>query len=108
MGARIANLRKRKGYSQDDLAKLVGVSKQTISNWETDTKSPKMGYIESLANIFSTSKSFIIDGDLTVIDSEVNLDKALEEDLPMMYQGKPVSDLDKELIKRILEGGKDE
>ena len=32
---RVLTARKAKGYSQEDLAELVGVSRQAVSKWET-------------------------------------------------------------------------
>ncbi len=34
MGKRLAELRKRGGFSQEQLGRLVGVSRQTVSKWE--------------------------------------------------------------------------
>lgn len=33
-GARLADLRKRRGYSQEALAEKLGLSRQAISKWE--------------------------------------------------------------------------
>lgn len=62
LGKQVALLRDRFGYTQEDLASKIGVSKQTISNWETGLKSPRMGAIEKMAELFNVSKGFIIDG----------------------------------------------
>lgn len=48
--------------TQEDLASKLGVSKQTISNWETGLKTPRMGAIQKLSELFNVSKSFIIEG----------------------------------------------
>lgn len=32
--SKLAEYRKKKGYSQEDLARLIGVSKTTIQSWE--------------------------------------------------------------------------
>ncbi len=34
--SKLAEYRKSKGYSQDQLAKIVGVTTATIQNWEND------------------------------------------------------------------------
>ena len=48
---RLAEIRKQKGLSQADLAKLVGVSRNTISSLETGQYEPtaKLAYLISLA-----------------------------------------------------------
>lgn len=63
IGKQIVKLRNQRGYTQDDLAKLLGYSKQTVSNWETGFKTPRMGAIQKIADLFNVQKSFIIDGD---------------------------------------------
>ena len=62
IGKQIVKLRNQHGYTQDDLAKLLGYSKQTISNWETGLKAPRMGAIQKISDLFGVKKSFIIEG----------------------------------------------
>ena len=63
IGFNIANKRKQFALTQADLAKKLNVSKQTISYWERGEKTPRMGLIEKMANIFKCSVSEIIDGE---------------------------------------------
>lgn len=62
IGNQISLLRKKFGLTQEDLANKLGFSKQTISNWETGLKTPRMGAIQKMADLFNVSKSFIIEG----------------------------------------------
>ncbi|WP_224785478.1 helix-turn-helix domain-containing protein [Enterococcus durans] len=62
IGTQISLLRKKFGLTQEDLANKLGFSKQTISNWETGLKTPRMGAIQKIADLFNVSKSFIIEG----------------------------------------------
>lgn len=55
-------MRNKYGYTQEDLANIIGVSKQTVSNWETGLKNPRMGAIQKMSEHFNVSKSFIIEG----------------------------------------------
>ncbi len=44
VGEKIYNLRKKKNLSQEDLASILNVSRQTISKWETgESTVKKMG-----------------------------------------------------------------
>ena len=63
IGRQITLLRKKFGLTQEDLALKLGYSKQTISNWETGLKTPRMGAIQKISDLFNVSKSFIIEGD---------------------------------------------
>lgn len=62
IGTQISSLRKKFGLTQEDLANKLGFSKQTVSNWETGLKTPRMGAIQKMADLFNVSKSFIIEG----------------------------------------------
>lgn len=62
LGTQISSLRNKYGMTQEELALKIDVSKQTISNWETGLKTPRMGAIQKLSDLFNVSKSFIIEG----------------------------------------------
>ena len=64
IGDKIKALRAKKDISQQDLAKVIGVSDQAISAWENNKKIPLMGSVEKLANYFNVPKSFLIEDDL--------------------------------------------
>ena len=40
LGSNILELRKKKGLSQEELSEMVGVTRQTISNWELNETQP--------------------------------------------------------------------
>jgi len=52
---RIAELRRKKNITQQELAKVVGVSFQTISKWENGSNMPDITYLPVLAEYFSVS-----------------------------------------------------
>lgn len=55
IGENIQKLRKESGLSQEDLAELLGVSRQAVSKWESDTAQPTMVNIIALARAFDVS-----------------------------------------------------
>lgn len=55
MGEKIYNLRKKFGFSQEDLADKLGVSRQSISLWETDQAMPSLDNLIKLSEIFNVS-----------------------------------------------------
>ncbi|MGF1919053.1 S24 family peptidase [Enterococcus faecalis] len=81
IGTQIMLLRKRFGLTQEDLALKLGYSKQTISNWETGLKTPRMGAIQKISDLFNVSKSFIIEGDqpTTTLTEITDISAKLEE-----------------------------
>lgn len=62
IATQISYLRNKYGMTQEDLAVKIGVSKQTVSNWETGLKTPRMGAIQNLSDLFNVTKSYIIEG----------------------------------------------
>lgn len=55
MGKRIAQLRKEKGYTQEQLAELVGVSAQAVSKWENDASCPDISILPKIGEVLGVS-----------------------------------------------------
>lgn len=55
LGEKIINERKNHKLSQEELAEMVGVTRQTISNWEFNETSPDLKQAQKLADIFNIS-----------------------------------------------------
>ena len=55
LGERLALLRKRYGYSQQEIADLLDVTRQTISNWECGQGAPALDKAAELAGIYRIS-----------------------------------------------------
>ena len=55
IGMKIKILRISKGMRQEDLAEKLGLSKSSISGWETGTKEPSIYYVEKLCDLFHTT-----------------------------------------------------
>ena len=60
IGQRIAELRKNKGLTQAELADLIGVSHQAVSQWERSETLPDILTLPKLAEIFNESLSAIM------------------------------------------------
>ncbi len=56
----IKSLREQHGYSQEELAKELGVSRQTISKYENGNSQPKSSTLQKLEKLFDVSSSDII------------------------------------------------
>lgn len=51
----IMNKRREKGLTQDELAKYIGVSKASVSKWETEQSYPDVAFLPQLATYFNIS-----------------------------------------------------
>ncbi len=62
IGDKIKELRIEKGYSQMQLAKIIGVSQKAVDYWERNVNEPKASYIIALVNTFDlTFDEFFMD-----------------------------------------------
>lgn len=57
---RLRQSRKSKGYTQDDLAKIVKTKKTTISNYETGYSSPSNEMLIDLADVLDTNTDYLL------------------------------------------------
>lgn len=61
-GETLANLRKSKGLSQEQLAEKLDITRQTISKWELNQSTPDINYIAQLSDFFNVSTDYLITG----------------------------------------------
>lgn len=75
---RIQNLRKLKGISQEELADKIGVSRQSVSKWESEQSIPDIDKIIIMSDYFNVTTDYILKG----IESEKNENvKAIDANL---------------------------
>lgn len=70
LGNKITKLRKKEKMSQEILANKIGVSRQTISNWELNITKPDTDHIKKMSKIFNISIDEILDNDIRDIMEE--------------------------------------
>ena len=75
IGEKIYNLRKKKNLSQEDLASILSVSRQTISKWETGESNPDIDKIVPLCNFFEISTDEFLKGKDIVYERKLNKEK---------------------------------
>ena len=63
IGNRIITLRKEQQLSQEEIADKIGVSRQSVSKWETDACAPDAYNLIALANVLNTSVEYIVTGE---------------------------------------------
>lgn len=60
LGQRINELRVAFGWSQVELAKKLGVAKQTVSNWENENIQPSIEMLVRLSKLFGVSTDYML------------------------------------------------
>ncbi len=62
---KILLLRKKKGWSQEQLADRVGVSRQSVSKWESGNAMPDLDKIVVLSRIFNVTTDYLLKDDVS-------------------------------------------
>lgn len=61
IGDRIRQLRRRRGFSQEQFAKALDISTATLSAYENGKTQPPMNVIMKIALMFNTSTDHVLD-----------------------------------------------
>ncbi len=60
IGKTIYHLRKKKNLTQKQLADLLGITYQAVSNWELDKNNPDLDQIKRMTIIFDVSADLLL------------------------------------------------
>jgi transcriptional regulator with XRE-family HTH domain len=60
---KLYELRKQKGFSQEELANRLNVSRQTISKWEVGESTPDMEKLVAISDLFEVSLDELVKGE---------------------------------------------
>lgn len=66
---KIIELRKKSGWSQEELAEKLGVSRQSVSKWEGAQSTPDLNRILQMSEIFGVSTDYLLKDDITEADA---------------------------------------
>lgn len=58
IGNRLAELRKQEGLSQEEFAEIMGVSRQTICNWENGLYRPREACLQKMCSLFGVEMTY--------------------------------------------------
>ncbi len=79
---RLVNLRKENGFSQEQLAEKIGVSRQAVSKWERSEASPDTDNIILLARLYNVSLDELLRTEDDIPSAELTDDDSSEPDVP--------------------------
>ena len=63
---KIINERKKNGWSQEELAEQLGVSRQSVSKWEGAQAIPDLSKIIAMADIFGVTTDYLLKDDMEI------------------------------------------
>lgn len=84
IGNQVRTRREAAGLSQEELAKRVYVSRQTVSNWERDRTYPDVQSLLLLSELFGTSLDTLVKGDVDVMDEIIVRDRELRRKITLL------------------------
>lgn len=79
LGNHLFRARKARGLSQEEVAEKLGVSRQTVSKWETDETLPDIRQSKRLAVLYGTSLDELAEFDIDVKEIQDVIDRTSEE-----------------------------
>ena len=79
LGNNLFQSRKKTGLSQETVAEKLGVSRQTISKWETDETVPDIYQAKKLAELYNVSLDDLIEFDIDLKEIEQVIKNTNEE-----------------------------
>ncbi|GMA06982.1 transcriptional regulator [Tetragenococcus halophilus subsp. flandriensis] len=102
---KIKELRKSKKFTQKDVAEKIGITRPAYTAYEIGKRQPDFETLQKIADLYEVSIDYLLGRE--EIESlpqytSVDLDKML--DSAMSFDGKPMTDNDREVIRAYLEG----
>ena len=70
IGEKLVTLRKKHGYSQQEIADMLSVTRQTISNWECGQGAPSLDKAAELAAIYKVSLDDLAGNEVVIAAGE--------------------------------------
>ncbi len=85
------DLRKEFNYNQNDVAEKIGVTRSTVSDWETQRSEPSVAQLNKIADLFNVSIDYLVgrEDDFGVISSSESSLNGEEERLLSLFRQLP-------------------
>ncbi len=81
---KIMNLRKQQGMSQEELAHQLGISRQSVSKWESGASIPDLDKILKLSDLFGVSTDYLLKDEIEEIsysETSTSLDENFDSEI---------------------------
>ena len=99
----LKNLRTRRGISQADLARLLGVGRSTIASYENGTRKPDHETLLQIAACFQVSTDFLLGNEKNVI-VEIPVYAEMVKEINQLLHSTPLpADKKNEIINELLD-----
>lgn len=98
---RLKQLRTKRGMSQSELGKIIGVSPSTIGMYEQERRLPEVPTLKRIASFFNVSVDYLLGNDITVPINDMN---QFLSQAQIIFDGNAVnlSDKDRDILEQSL------
>lgn len=83
---KLQKFRKEKGMSQENLAAIIGVSRQSVSKWESGQAYPELDKIIALSELFNVTVDNLVKDTPSSTESAENVERILYVDSRYMFR----------------------
>jgi transcriptional regulator with XRE-family HTH domain len=83
-GCRVRELRKRKGITQVELAKKLGITQRGVSYYENETDNPSMEIIERISRVLGVPKRILVEYNETPLDDQPQPIRSLQRKMRVL------------------------
>jgi len=79
VGKRLRDARKAKGLTQKELAEMIVVKHNSVSNWENDQNKPDLDTIRRICGVLDISSAYLLEGEAAPASLPDALNRALTD-----------------------------
>lgn len=91
IGEKLLSLRKQKNLSQEEVASILNVSRQTVSKWETDQSTPDFDRIVPICELYEISADELLGNKNNPLRSETIINNASDNNSTNVATAKVIS-----------------
>ena len=99
----IVNLRESRNWSQKELAARLGIDSSYISKIESGNRKVSTSELDKISSLFHVTTDYLL-GRPPKQETKKDDVELSDDDVIMTWRGQPLSDEDREMIKRIMNG----
>lgn len=102
LGKRLVELRKKKGMTQEEVAKKIHLTRSTYAQYEVDRRVPEYATLQKLADFFEVSIDYLVGRDKPDEESKTSLtQKQSEHVIKRMVEHYNIDVSDPENVKKL-------
>ncbi len=99
IGGRIADLRRKKGLTQIQLAEKLNISDKAVSKWESGKCDPSLEMLVALSNFFECTIDYIVKGEDNNLKVKTNLIPKRFEFFPLVKYYMALGEIDSKITE---------